>query len=93
MLDQFCVISLTQSNAYACNKKDSTSRFIGYFNVQLPQQDPATIAKWWEEAASKVPKQERGSTELSFTLYGTNGRREIGGSSKTNIKRFIRWPQ
>jgi len=28
------------------------------FNVQLPQQDTTGIAKWWEEAASKVPKQD-----------------------------------
>ena len=27
--------------------------------VQLPQQDPACIAEWWEDAASKIPKQER----------------------------------
>ena len=27
--------------------------------VQLPQQDPAYIAKWWEDAASKISKQER----------------------------------
>jgi hypothetical protein len=29
------------------------------FSVQLPQQDPTGIAKWWEETASKVPKQDR----------------------------------
>ena len=27
--------------------------------VQLPQQDYACIAEWWEDAASKIPKQER----------------------------------
>jgi len=28
------------------------------FTVQLSQQDSTCIAKWWEEAASKVPKQD-----------------------------------
>ena len=27
--------------------------------MHLSQQDPTCIAKWWEEAASKVPKQDR----------------------------------
>ena len=27
--------------------------------MQLPQQDPQCLATWWEEVASKVPKQER----------------------------------
>ena len=26
--------------------------------VQLQQQDHACIAEWWEDAASKIPKQE-----------------------------------
>ena len=29
------------------------------FDVQLPQQDPQCLATWWEDVASKVPKQER----------------------------------
>ena len=29
------------------------------FRVHLPQQDPTCMANWWEEEASKVPKQER----------------------------------
>jgi hypothetical protein len=62
------------------------------FSVQLPQDDRTCFANWWEEAASKVPKQDRGSMESSFTLYGTCGRREIGGSSTTPIKRPSRWP-
>jgi hypothetical protein len=27
--------------------------------VQLPQQDPASLATWWEHTTDKVPKQER----------------------------------
>ena len=27
--------------------------------VQLPQQDHACIAEWWEDATIKIPKQER----------------------------------
>jgi hypothetical protein len=29
------------------------------YDLQLPQQDLASIGTWWEEIASKVPKQER----------------------------------
>ena len=28
------------------------------FDVQLPQQDPQCLVDWWEDAATKVPKQE-----------------------------------
>ena len=27
-------------------------------SVQLPQQDPASLAEWWEIEASRVPKQD-----------------------------------
>ena len=26
--------------------------------MQLPQQDPQCLVDWWEDAATKVPKQE-----------------------------------
>jgi hypothetical protein len=60
--------------------------------MQLPQQDPACIAKWWEDAASKIPKQERRRFNGVLILCATCGRRGIGGFFRRSSRRHRRLP-
>jgi len=39
------------------------------FVVQWPQQEPASVADWWEQAASKIQKQDSGRLQWYGDLH------------------------
>jgi len=59
------------------------------FDVQLPQQDPQCLATWWEDVASKVPKQERRTFNgvliyVVWNLWKERNRRIFKNEHKTS---------